>query len=610
MGIKPIFCFRDLGPGKELNAFQGEIRQSDVVIVICTPLLKKKCDSRRSIPVGATQEIRLAKERYNDADKYETIYPIYLKGDRKSSCPSEFFEPILGTKFSILDKSTESSVFTYYSNAFELFGNMCDIPREKSREIKDQFLSETKNILISDQVDVYKVDSWRKNRIDKNKILLKSIKDNISTKTKVIDFPSPPQDFTGRQKELNDLHEACKSNNTVVITGLGGIGKTSLALKYADEYKAYYKFIYFITASSQDNIVQGLTNLADEMNIPSGETTTRLKNLRNQLNKFEGDYLLIFDGIDNPEAFEELKKHLPNNRKCILLTSRMSEYAKKIQCKSLSLTSWSIEEAVEYLFKATKKEEADQAEPTKVDEHNQAKILAEKLGCLPLALTHTSAYIRTRNYTISRYIKLFDKYEVQLFEKMYLDLEKEEKTILTTWQITLDTIENYHKCFIAKPILAFFSFLNQTSIPLIVIKHWFKTFFSDHSELELGNGLRYLHNYSMIGNQSPENYFVHLSVQNVIRYSLSSDEHHDNLFQVLNTLTYFMKDYDSNNPTLWPFIRTIVPHCDKLSHHLQKVNDSRFVTEESYIFFKTLGIYFQQQGFFSKVLFVYNIAIN
>ena len=43
IGIKPIFCFSDLGPSKELSAFQGLIRQSNLVIVICTPLLKKKC---------------------------------------------------------------------------------------------------------------------------------------------------------------------------------------------------------------------------------------------------------------------------------------------------------------------------------------------------------------------------------------------------------------------------------------------------------------------------------------------------------------------------------------------------------------------------------------
>ena len=467
VGIEPIFPLRDLGPGKERNAFQGKIRRSDLVIVVCTPLLKDKCDAQGNVLDEVAQEIRLAIGRYNDADKYETIYPIYLKGDRGSSCPSDFFEPIVGTEFSILDKSTESSVFNYYSNAFKLFGNMCDIPIKKSREIKEQFLSETKNIIFDDQVDRNKVDLWRKNRIHKNEILLKSISHNITSQAKVVDFPPPPQDFTGRQKELNDLHEACNNSSIVVITGLGGVGKTTLVLKYADEYKSYYKFVYFIKASSQDSIVQGLIGLADKMNIPSGEMSMRLKNLRSQLNEFEGDYLLIFDGIDNPEAFEELKRHLPNNRRCILLTSRMSEDAiQHLNCKPLPLFPWRIEEAVDYLITKTKSNEQD-----------QAKIIAERLGRFPLALKHASHYISTRNYKISKYIEEFDEHEVKLFKEKRLDLEKEEKTILTTWKVTLDKIESFHKCFIAKPILAFFSFLDQAPIPLIVVEHWFKTFF-------------------------------------------------------------------------------------------------------------------------------------
>ena len=610
MGINPIVCFRDLRPDKNLNAFQGKIRQSNLVIVICTPLLKKKCDAHHKNPTGVVQEIRLILERCNDANRSETIYPIYLKGDCKSSCPSEFFEPILETEFSIIDKNTAYNVFNYYSNAFELFGNMCGIPIEKSREIKEQFLSETKNIIFDNQVDRNKVELWRKNHIYKNKILLKSISDSIINQTEIVNFPLPPQDFTGRKKELNDLHETCKNHNTVVITGLGGIGKTALALKYADEHKSYYKFTYFISASSKDGIVQGLINLANEMNVPSGETTTRLKNLRNHLNKLESNYLLIFDGINHPEVFEELTKYLPNNKKCVLITSRIHEYVRKIQFKSLSLTSWRIEEAVEYLLTTTKKEEANQTETTKSDEHTQAEILAGKLDCLPLALIHASSYIRTRNYTICKYVEQLDKYKIELFEKKDLDIEKEEKTIFTTLQIALDAIENDHKCFIAKPLLAFFSFLGQTTIPLIVIEHWFKTFFKDNYELELGNGLHYLHNYSMIDNPSPENYFVHLSVQNVIRYSLSSDEYHNNLVQALDTLSYWIKYYDVNNTTIWPLIKIIVPHCEMLSNYLQKANDERLETEESYIFFSNISIYFQQQGALSNGLVFAKHCLN
>ena len=64
-GVKPLFCFRDLGPGKELNNFQGAIRNADQVIIICTPDLKQKCDKRIKAPIGVALEIRLAQRDYS-----------------------------------------------------------------------------------------------------------------------------------------------------------------------------------------------------------------------------------------------------------------------------------------------------------------------------------------------------------------------------------------------------------------------------------------------------------------------------------------------------------------------------------------------------------------
>ena len=245
-----------------------------------------------------------------------------------------------------------------------------------------------------------------------------------------------------------------------------------MLLKYADEYKSHYKFICFIKISSQDSIVQGLIDLADKMNIHNEEIPIRLEKLRNRLRELDGDYLIIFDGIDHPEAFEELQKYLPNNKKCTLLTSTMSEHAsQKLNYQLVSLTPWTTAEAVKYLLTTTQS-----------SEYNQAKILAKKLGCVPLALIHASSYIRNRNYNICKYVEKFDQYEKGLFEKIRHDLKKEEKTILITFQIILNEIENYHKCYIAKPVLALFSFLSQAPISLIIIKHWFKIFFKDHSQ--------------------------------------------------------------------------------------------------------------------------------
>ena len=65
-GIKPIFCFRELSQGQDLDNFQEIARSADLVIIACTPNLKTKCDERIKAITGVAQEVRMIKIRYND----------------------------------------------------------------------------------------------------------------------------------------------------------------------------------------------------------------------------------------------------------------------------------------------------------------------------------------------------------------------------------------------------------------------------------------------------------------------------------------------------------------------------------------------------------------
>jgi len=52
--------------------------------------------------------------------------------------------------------------------------------------------------------------------------------------------------FVGRVSELNQIHSAFTSGkHTIFLSGMGGIGKTELALHYAEQYKANYDVIIF-----------------------------------------------------------------------------------------------------------------------------------------------------------------------------------------------------------------------------------------------------------------------------------------------------------------------------------------------------------------------------
>ena len=377
MGIQPLFCFRELIPGKgDLNNFQSLIRGADQVMIACTPDLRRKCEESRKAPIGVAQEIRLARERYNDPDKYETNFLLYLKGNQKTSCPDVFFEPIQGTALTFLEKSQESSVFSYYENAFEFFGGMRNIPRKISRQIKDDFLLKANKILTG-EINREELEKWRQARRFQIESVLKAVQEQVTKMTKMVHLPLPPEDFTGRVKELQDLHIACQRHHRVAITGLGGVGKTALALKYANDHQADYQFIYHIPAGTSQQIRDGLLQLADELHLPKVEKIEeRLELLKRRLDQDHFQkYLLIFDGIDQVEAFDELNKYLPERGSCLLLTSRMPEQSRIRNFGIVELKPFSLEEAVSYLLGATGSVEKE-----------KAKELTERLGRLPLAL--------------------------------------------------------------------------------------------------------------------------------------------------------------------------------------------------------------------------------
>src|ERR1019366_7268663 len=55
-------------------------------------------------------------------------------------------------------------------------------------------------------------------------------------------LPAPPRDFTGRAEELNELIEAVQKGGVTIsgLQGLGGVGKTALALKLAEQLTPRY----------------------------------------------------------------------------------------------------------------------------------------------------------------------------------------------------------------------------------------------------------------------------------------------------------------------------------------------------------------------------------
>jgi ATP/maltotriose-dependent transcriptional regulator MalT len=71
-----------------------------------------------------------------------------------------------------------------------------------------------------------------------------------------------------REEELSEIHRMLRgdgSRHTVVLHGLGGVGKTQLAIAYAKQYKDNYSAVFWLNIKDKDSLKQGFAKVAKQI---------------------------------------------------------------------------------------------------------------------------------------------------------------------------------------------------------------------------------------------------------------------------------------------------------------------------------------------------------
>ena len=177
-----------------------------------------------------------------------------------------------------------------------------------------------------------------------------------------------------------------------VLNGMGGVGKTRLALEYAWRRAGEYAALLFVIADSREALQRNLAALCKVLNLPEqGETDEGRQRdaVLGWLRQHPG-WLLILDNIDSEEAATAVEALLPQLLGGhVLLTSRLANWSGSVA--ALPLDVLSPEAAADFLLARTDAKRRKQA-----DDPAAARTLAEELGCLALALEQAGAYIAQR----------------------------------------------------------------------------------------------------------------------------------------------------------------------------------------------------------------------
>ena len=202
----------------------------------------------------------------------------------------------------------------------------------------------------------------------------------------------PPRiaSFTGRADELDRLDANLMHDKPAAVTqavgraavqGMGGVGKTSLAIEYAHRYRKLYAGVCWCPAETRTGLSSALANLAVTLGATAADEANIEKSARaalGRLAELRAMWLLVYDNVSSPDEVADL---LPSAGARILITSRFSDWPEIADEVTLDVLPPA--EAIAFLQSRTGRSDA-----------LGARTLAETLGYLPLALDHAAAYCR------------------------------------------------------------------------------------------------------------------------------------------------------------------------------------------------------------------------
>jgi len=245
--------------------------------------------------------------------------------------------------------------------------------------------------------------------------------------------------FTGRTEIMDLIYNNFQSGDNVakvqLLHGIGGVGKSSIALHYAYTHEDEYDFVWWVNAETSDSVLFSYKKFLLELEIITEEdeaaVVIRAMELWFIRNK---KWLFIYDDADAADiAGGWLEKYLPKRRNGhILITTRSwDSYIGEM----IDITVFTETEAVSFLKTRVRMQGSGYSTES-------AQELAELLQYFPLALEQAGAYIRETPGVIYRdYINLFNEYGIEIFNAGNR-LIGYDSTITITWKISMDKITN------------------------------------------------------------------------------------------------------------------------------------------------------------------------
>ncbi len=357
--------------------------------------------------------------------------------------------------------------------------------------------------------------------------------------------------FTDREHELVQIYAMLKAGpedrvHTHVINGLGGVGKTQVALAYAHSYKHLYKTVLWVDASTHNTLISSLINIADALKLKLAGAERQndqkvITTIRLWL-EAQANWLLILDNIEDPRSAQDLIPSISNGH--ILFTAR-TQATGTLVSSTYHLDELKPEDGALLLLRRTKKLEVyNTFEQANENVRKTALKLSYVLGNLPLMLDQAGAYIEETNIDMLNYLEYYEDNKLRhTLLRWRGDMTSDHlESVTETWNNAFEIIPRANPA--AYDLLRFCAFLSPEDIPEEIITEGAAKLLPTlqpfaHDPLQKNQAIAALRKYSLLDqNAEMRTFSMNRMVQIVLRDKMSESEQFQWIERVIAAVHY------------------------------------------------------------------------
>ncbi|KAF2809091.1 uncharacterized protein BDZ99DRAFT_571917 [Mytilinidion resinicola] len=381
---------------------------------------------------------------------------------------------------------------------------------------------------------------------------------------------SPPRQLFDREEELSVLHEKLANGRldstdpklaSVVLHGLGGFGKSTVALEYLYRHYDLYKVIIWLYADKKEKLDSQVVQLARLLGHSSegGNTDDSREAVMHWITHLDVNYLIVFDNADDITL---LNPYWPSsNHGSIIITSRNSYPGRgSLAMAGISIEPFTVDQGANYLLHLL----TDIVSPTQEDK-DAVRTIAENFDGFPLGLRQAAYFMRNRRCLPAAYLLLYSENRDTLEQE---EIPGYSKTLADVWELSMRTLSQD-----AANLLDILTFLDPDAIPIDLFKDYGHT---TQCSSFLEDALRYLNASELLLNQSLININVRDNIISMHRFFQAATfrklgarrtRFHDVCCSVIQMINHVIPqdDYLSmKHLEAWRVVETYISHAEVL----------------------------------------------